>query len=333
MEEGKNDEDLIETKWFEFLVLILNETIKKNGKSTQLKLMVAYLYYFKLKNKWKAIYSLTEMAASKPSMMEQFSGERIVKAIEKELQDIDLKNIDTMGIDILTIFEFKNNFASFQINIKEAVNLQVTFWTELMNENPDIQKLISLGSILTKKFEELEHLFGVLSSYEINNSAYLELYSSFLLQIIHDEFESKRILEKLDMIVKNRGGNHELHEERGDGIGDNSAILIITVSGNKDSLGEILNVGNEIKYFLKYKPNDVIGNNVNTLMPDFYSKKHDEYMSRYLETGEAHIIGKKRNIYAQDKQGYLKGCSLFLKVLPDLSEVVAADPRASTSSA
>lgn len=303
-------------------MLILNEAIKKNPKSTQLKLMISYIYYFKLKNKWKAVYSLTEMMECKPSMMEQFSGERIIKTIEKELQDIDLKNVDTMGIDILTIFEFKNNFENFQYNMDETVKLQIDFWNELIDESPDIQKLISLGSKLTRKFEELEQMFTILSSYEINNSGYLELYSRFLQQIIHDEFESKRIVEKLEIIVKNRGHSNDLDGDKPEGMtGDNASILIITVSGNKEKLGQILNVGSEIKYFLKYKATEVIGSNINMLMPDFYSKKHDGYMKRYLETGEAIIIGKKRNVFAQDKEGYLKGCSLFLKVLPDLSDV------------
>lgn len=62
--------------WYEFLVAILSEAIKKNQKSTQLKLLIAYIYYFKLKNKWKAVYSLIDMSHEKPSIMEQFSAIR-----------------------------------------------------------------------------------------------------------------------------------------------------------------------------------------------------------------------------------------------------------------
>lgn len=62
--------------WFEFLSIILLEAIKKNPKSTQLKLLIAYIYYYKLKNKWKAVYSLIDMSNEKPSVMEQFSAIR-----------------------------------------------------------------------------------------------------------------------------------------------------------------------------------------------------------------------------------------------------------------
>jgi PAS domain S-box-containing protein len=320
VDDMKTDEDLIEVKWYEFLVLVLNEMIKRNLKTTQLRLMIAYIYYYKLRNKWKAVYALTDMMENKPSIIEQFSAGRIMKNIEKELQENEIKSNDSNAMDILTIFEFKNNNSNFQLNIDKAVKLQIDFWNELLDENPNIQKLISIASILTKKFEELGKLFQLLNSYEINNTDYMKLYSTFLQEIIHDEFESKRINEKIELMSKNRGGNGDLLDGMGESFGQNSKCLIITVSGNEDTLGEVVNIGNEVNSLLKIKPAEVVGNNVNMLMPEFYSVHHDDYMRRYLETGEARIIGKKRNIYALDKKGYLKGCSLYLKVLPDLSE-------------
>jgi hypothetical protein len=245
----------------------------------------------------------------------------MLRSIEKELQDSELKNNDSSGVDVMTIFEFKSNFAGFQFNIDKTVKLQIEFWNELIEENPDIQKLINLASALTMKFEELDKMFIALSAYDLNSSRYLELYSRFLKEIMHDEFESKRISEKLDLMSKNRASNHDAQEDKNDNYGDNNNCLIITMNGNKEGFCNMLSVGNEITNVLKYKPSEIVGNNVSMLMPDAYSKNHDSYVRRYVESGEARIIGKKRNLYAMDKRGYLKGCSLFLKVLPDLTDV------------
>lgn len=257
----------------------------------------------------------------------------MLKTIEKELQEGEIKSNDSNGVDVMTIFEFKNTYSNFQMSIDKTVKLQIEFWNELIEENPDIQKLINLASALTMKFEELEKMFGVLSAYDLNSNKYLELYSRFLKEIIHDEFESKRISEKLDLMSKNRGSTHDPHEDKNDNFGDNNNCLIVTVSGNKDTLGNIVSIGSEVMNVLRYKPSDVQGSNVKILMPEIYAKNHNDYVNRYLETGEARIMGKKRNIYAMDKRGYIKGCSLFLKVLPDLSEVFCDHSRVSTSSA
>ena len=56
--------------------MVLAEAIRKNPKSTQLRLLIAYIHYIKLKNKWKAVYCIIEMSLKKPSTMEQFSAIR-----------------------------------------------------------------------------------------------------------------------------------------------------------------------------------------------------------------------------------------------------------------
>ena len=55
-----------------------------------------------------------------------------------------------------------------------------------------------------------------------------------------------------------------------------------------------------------YDPEEVIGRNVKMLMPAPYRDEHDEYIGRYLETGEARIIG-----YGRVVKGLTKGGEVF----------------------
>ncbi len=52
-----------------------------------------------------------------------------------------------------------------------------------------------------------------------------------------------------------------------------------------------------------YSPDEVIGHNVKMLMPEPYRAEHDVYMTNYLRTGEARIIGYGRLVQGVAKDG------------------------------
>ncbi len=52
-----------------------------------------------------------------------------------------------------------------------------------------------------------------------------------------------------------------------------------------------------------YEQGDIIGQNVEILMPEPYKAAHDDYMKRYLRTGEKRIIGIGRTVVACKKDG------------------------------
>ena len=107
------------------------------------------------------------------------------------------------------------------------------------------------------------------------------------------------------------------HEERLRAILDTAVEGIITI--NERGIVESINVAAE-KIF-GYKAHEVIGNNVNMLMPSPHHQQHDSYLSNYRHTGHAKIIGIGREVSGRRKDG-----SVFPMDLA-VSEVKLADRR------
>ncbi len=80
----------------------------------------------------------------------------------------------------------------------------------------------------------------------------------------------------------------------------NTAVdAIITI----DLGGRILNVNPASERMFGYSKEELLGKNVKLLMPQPHCDEHDEYIRRYLQTGEARIIGVGREVTGKRKDG------------------------------
>ncbi len=80
---------------------------------------------------------------------------------------------------------------------------------------------------------------------------------------------------------------------------ENLADGIITIDAN----GTVLMVNSALCRLLGYAREELVGGNVSSLMPEPYRTAHDGYLDRYLETGQARIIGFGREVTAQHRDG------------------------------
>ncbi len=75
------------------------------------------------------------------------------------------------------------------------------------------------------------------------------------------------------------------------------AIVVI------DCRGHIETFNRSAEKLFGYSAEEIRGSNVSMLMPQPYRREHDGYLARYLETGEARIIGIGREASGQRKDG------------------------------
>jgi two-component system, NarL family, sensor histidine kinase EvgS len=83
---------------------------------------------------------------------------------------------------------------------------------------------------------------------------------------------------------------------------------IVTISAQ--GIIEAMNPAAE--HIFGYAADEAVGQSVNMLMPEPYNAKHDEYLRHYCETGEAHIIGKEREVEGRRKDGSIFPISILV---------------------
>jgi len=92
-----------------------------------------------------------------------------------------------------------------------------------------------------------------------------------------------------------------IQEERNRAILNAAVDAIITINQQ----GVIVAVNSATEKIFGYSPAEMEGQNVSMLMPSPHREKHDGYLADYQKTGEAHVIGKGREVTARRKDGSL----------------------------
>lgn len=120
----------------------------------------------------------------------------------------------------------------------------------------------------------------------------------------------------------------EKSEKLSKAIMDHVVDGIITI----DSQGIIQSFNPAAEKIFGYSASEVLGKNINMLMPDPYHTEHDGYLRQYLNSGMAKIIGFGREVKGLRKNGtvfpldlgvsevYLEGKLLFTGIVRDITE-------------
>jgi two-component system sensor kinase FixL len=124
-------------------------------------------------------------------------------------------------------------------------------------------------------------------------------------------------------------------EARWRAVIDSAVDAILVIDGH----GRIETFNPAAERLFGYTPQEVLGRNVDMLMPSPHREQHDSYLSRYQATGRAKIIGIGREVQGRRKDGStfplhlsvgeftMAGERRFTGILHDLTNRVALETR------
>jgi len=123
------------------------------------------------------------------------------------------------------------------------------------------------------------------------------LFTLMLGQRAHRSLSKAR--DELEDRVVERTQELQDSEKRTRAIIDNAPDGVIIISEK----GEIQNFSPAAEVIFGYTPDEVVGKNIKMLMPEPRRSEHDGYLKRYLQTGEARIVGMNREVVGLGKDG------------------------------
>ncbi|MFQ5534973.1 MAG: PAS domain S-box protein [Sphingomonadales bacterium] len=192
-----------------------------------------------------------------------------------------------------------------------------------------MSKLIAAGDIDRLLATEAQTVDAALESRGIY-SGQSEIWLSALCRRIDWEGKPATRMTIVDITeLKKRGKELGEREAHINAIMDNVVDGIVTI----DKKGIIKSFNKSASGIFGYDEHEVLGRNVTMLMPEPHTTLHGGYISRYLSTGEARVIGIGREVTALRKDGSEFPMDLgvgtfvshdeitFIGTLRDLSEI------------
>ena len=187
-------------------------------------------------------------------------------------------------------FNYRNSVQEFKELIKKLLLLYYDFLSLLLSSRikniDNFNKLNNLGKQIMKYNPKIDNIFNKIINAKTDNIEILKLYSEFVEGVLMDEDKLKKC-QKITRLtyVNNITEIHEKNYSNFDTkiLNEKGNMPYLIVSSNKDYLGKILNISMNICKIFGYSKNEIIGQNINFLLPKLFRNKNELLASQQYE--------------------------------------------------
>ena len=215
--------------------------------------------------------------------------------------------------------KYKNDISQFKnillkITLLQNEFLSLILWSKIKKIN-NFQKLNNIGQKIIYFKKEIEEIYNEVINSKINNIEIITLYCEYIEKIIEDEDtylkcqETKNIIYSNDIkIDENDFSNYNINISK-----ENNNCVHLVVSAELKDLGNIKDCSMNICNIFGYQKQELIGNNINILMPEIIRQKHNLILQEQTQKFCENISNDKissseffnKQIYGISKSKYL----------------------------
>ncbi|MEQ1704611.1 MAG: response regulator [Rickettsiales bacterium] len=324
----------------------LNELMRETGNKSNLILDPELETYFMMNVMVNILPDIVEdMGIIRGKIAGALAGGSITRSEEQEI-------LETKGRLAALVEHYRYSISVIEKSDPENVSNKV---------EKEVRALEKLDATL-KTFQVIvDHKAGNLTASELFSdasatiAAFDETYSRFAEHLewhLHERLDDRqgyrhKMLMALvaalgmAMAVVFFARRNMVHREEYDAAVRTRAILGTVVDGiiTINPRGIIESFNPSAERIFGYEAKEVIGKNVNMLMPEPYHSAHDGYLKHHTDTGEEKVIGIGREVQAKRKDGSIfpmdlavnafetNGQKMFVGSIRDITERKAAEKR------
>jgi PAS domain S-box-containing protein len=308
--------------YYKHLLSIIMEWLitTRFSKSTELSLYHTYFIFFELELSSKAINQMLRLKKNARTFFEKQSLNRLEKEISESL--LTRNNSSTIhasdNLDIKKLIDLESRFNTLEHTMMDSVKSYSKLIKEIDHDQVSLKQIKLYMNDFSASVERVKYLFSQGGSN--NNPRTISSFICFQLAILQNPEEAKRWSKTLQRKVDQMS-----HLRRQDKIFFDEELMydeestLIQVGALKENLGRIINPNKGIERLFGYRRGQLIGKNINLVIPSDLAIIHQAFLETYIRTGKNKILYKEQHLYGIHKNGNL--VQIGLSVRPMLNYI------------
>ncbi|KAL6757720.1 hypothetical protein V8C86DRAFT_1620236 [Haematococcus lacustris] len=256
---------------------------------------------------------------SNPSLLERFC--IFIRDQEHTQKSSAATSGDNGSVDLVSYVEFQRGCRLAIHMHEDALLARRTFWETLLHANVTFDKLTRAVARIEVTVRAAERMYKQVLSRHSSSVKVLQLYVKFLQGVRNDPWSAARWaaeaekLQKMEEEANERavfGGNAS-----GGGMNSDDTKGVIIMGANC-----LIRMINDVACsILGYtSKQELLGKNINVIVPPPFSRNHNNYVRSYLQTGKAKILDSTRAFVAVHKDRFVLPISVFVTKVSGVGE-------------
>ena len=186
----------------------------------------------------------------------------------------------------MSMIQYKRYLKEFKSLLYKISSLYLNFWTLLIDshnyQNENIEGLNNTGKEIKDLTVKIDEYFNKIYNFR-NEVKIIKLYIMFIQNVLlnNKQYEKyNKILMNISLEYKKLNNEEDFSNYDINRIKASDENQWMIISADDKDCGKILNISLSVCSIIGYNKNEIIGNNINILIPNIYVKSHNHMLKK-----------------------------------------------------